>query len=376
MLATRFMHRLCVDVLCSNAPTAAVAPLCAASTLVVVGLAATENTPTFTEFWATLDVPPDEHTLLAELAALDTVLCEEHEAVELHTALALYCAGDVKVPYQTLCASKLGAHIAPLADARVINAFIERETKGLLVDVVKSDPEPPMTAVGVVLFVGKWTTEFDPALTKDEPFFSKLGDLPVFTSCRMMSSRRTVAHACIQGMHVVELPYGVCERKYDETNPFVAYFFLPPSDANFNDVLKKYLGSSIIFACVTHHLSFKEIDLKLPELDITCTTGLNAFLSSTMPTAFSGSASFERLSDTPGVYLQDVTHAVKIKVDAKGTTAAAATVARFATRGPGPPPPPSVVFNRPFFFAVVHKPSDTIIFASAVRDLQPQNPDN
>jgi len=376
MLATPFMHRFCASVLCADAQTSAVAPLCAASTLVVVGLAATEHTATHAEFWDTIGVAPDESALVAELGALDKLISEHHEGVEVQTALALYCAGDVKDEYKTLCASKLGAQIAPLADRRVVNAFIERETKGLLVDVLKSDPEPPMAAVGVVLFVGEWATAFDPQLTKDESFHSKLGNVPYVAQCRMMHTRRSLSHGNIDGMHVVELPYGTADDNNDDDDDyaehaFVAYFFLPPVDACIDCSIKKYLGTPESFAFATNGLACRELEFALPEFDIECTTGLNAFLASTMPTAFGDCASFERLSDTPGVFLKDVTHTVKIKVDAKGTTAAAASVVRFATRGHRPPAPPSVVFNRPFFFTVVHKPTNTILFASAVRHLKP-----
>jgi serine protease inhibitor len=380
MLATSFMHRFCASVLCADTNTSAVAPLCAASTLVVVGLAATEDSATHSEFWSTLGVPPNESVLLAQLNVLDYTLKEHHENVELHTALALYCAGDVKDSYKTLCALNLGAQIAPLADARVVNAFIERETKGLLVDVVKSDPEPPMTAVGVVLFVGKWSVAFDPDLTQDEKFFSTMGKVPYSVSCRMMHSTRTFGHRNIDGMHVVELPYGAPNHNdnniYDDddavgVHPFVAYFFLPPVNACFDSAVKTYLGSAETFARTTDGMLCRKLDLALPELDINCSTDLNDFLAATMPTAFSDTASFERLSDTPGVFLKNVTHTVKIKVDAVGTQAAAATEVRFATRGQRPAGPPSVVFNRPFFFTVVHKPTNTILFASAVRHLKP-----
>lgn len=371
--ATRFMHQLCADVLCSDSLTPAVAPLSVAVGLALVALAATEDTPTQREVCAVLGTKPDDEDVFARETqrVLDSLRKKQH-GIDLHMVTALYCAGDVNAPYKARCASTFGAEISPLADRRVINAYIERNSGGMLCDVVKADPKGPMTAVNVLLFTGEWSTAFDDRKTEDAQFFAKNW----WVSCRMMNACRVLGYRNIDGMHVVELPYGKADpddADAADTPPFVAYFFLPPLDHSLDTFIRFYIGNADNFAHATNGLSYQEIDLFLPEFELESTTCLNEILMKTMPTAFGDTASFQRLSHTPGVYLDDVTHVAAIKVNAVGTRAAAATVVRVATRSSRPPGPPTVVFKYPFFFVVVHKPTNTIVFATAVKDIKPKN---
>ena len=67
-----------------------------------------------------------------------------------------------------------------------------------------------------------------------------------------------------------------------------------------------------------------------------------------------GAADFSLLGDNPeGYYLSQVIHAAKIKVNEKGTEAAAATVV--AANGAGAPPEEGItlIFDQPFLYGIV-----------------------
>jgi serpin B len=90
-----------------------------------------------------------------------------------------------------------------------------------------------------------------------------------------------------------------------------------------------------------------------------------------MSDAFGPSASFTRISDDPGVFLEDVLTAVMIEVDEAGTEAAAATAAVFATRstkGPRKNEPIHMKCNRPFVFLLVHQSTRALLFAATVKN--------
>ena len=65
------------------------------------------------------------------------------------------------------------------------------------------------------------------------------------------------------------------------------------------------------------------------------------------------------------LYISDVIHQTFLKVDEEGSEAAGATavIMNVTSAGPEPPPPPfQMVLDRPFIFAIVDRPTNTILF--------------
>jgi serpin B len=69
------------------------------------------------------------------------------------------------------------------------------------------------------------------------------------------------------------------------------------------------------------------------------------------------------------IYIGDVIHKTKVKVDEKGTVAAAATVVEM-TEGAAPvqAPHPVIVCDRPYLIAIVDEKSGAMLFLGAVND--------
>ncbi|GFZ98625.1 serpin family protein [Okeania sp. KiyG1] len=86
-----------------------------------------------------------------------------------------------------------------------------------------------------------------------------------------------------------------------------------------------------------------------------------------MEIAFNSGADFSKmLSNSSGLYIDEVKHKTFVEVNEKGTEAAAVTsVAGF--RGP----PSEMLVNRPFFFAIRDNQSGTILFMGEIT-----NPEN
>lgn len=113
-----------------------------------------------------------------------------------------------------------------------------------------------------------------------------------------------------------------------------------------------------------------KVRLELPRFTAETSLSLNDSLKALgMDEAFDGSGHFTRLSDNPDVYLKEVVHAVKIKVDEDGTEAAAATAAEFVTRGSRPPKDyVDMQVNRTFTFLLTNTVTQTLLFAAVVKN--------
>jgi serpin B len=79
-------------------------------------------------------------------------------------------------------------------------------------------------------------------------------------------------------------------------------------------------------------------------------------------------ADFSGVTKSERLYVSDVVHKAMVGVDEKGVEAAAATAVVFGESSALPAQPVKVRADRPFFFAIVDKPTNTILFAGHVKD--------
>jgi serpin B len=92
-----------------------------------------------------------------------------------------------------------------------------------------------------------------------------------------------------------------------------------------------------------------------------------AFMNLGMVVPFSLSADFSGISNT-SLYIDDIYHKAFIKVDEKGTEAAAATAVIMLPVSTNPPPPPQFVADRPFIFFIRDTLTGAILFMGRVLD--------
>jgi serpin B len=81
-----------------------------------------------------------------------------------------------------------------------------------------------------------------------------------------------------------------------------------------------------------------------------------------------GKADFSGITTSQRLYFSDVLHKAMVGLDEKGVEAAAATAVVMAGTSAPSDPPKVVRADKPFFFAIVDKPTDTILFAGHVKD--------
>jgi len=119
------------------------------------------------------------------------------------------------------------------------------------------------------------------------------------------------------------------------------------------------------------------VQLQLPRFEVTygIKSLADTFKDIGMGAVFDASADFQRMAST-GAYIGDVLHKAVMKVDEKGTVAAAVT-AVCTTKGcsqPRVPVPIKVKVDRPFLFLVYDKPKNIVLFVAKVETVSPAVP--
>lgn len=229
----------------------------------------------------------------------------------------------------------------------VINRWASDHTKGLIPEVLNEKTFKP-TAISYLLnalyFKGMWSTPFDAAKTKEEPF----GDGPAVP---MMYNYDKFEYAQTDLYQAVNLPYG--NGAYQMT------VYLPREGKTVGDVLESLDGSN--WQLSQHEwVHVSEVDLKLPRFETENRIDLVQTMSDLgMTEAFTPVANFPYFCNVPS-YIGNMFQVAKMKLDEQGTEAAAVTVIQMdATSIPSHH---TFHATRPFVYVISEQSTGTIFF--------------
>lgn len=243
----------------------------------------------------------------------------------------------------------------PRAMFDAVNAWGDRETRGMIPKVLQQDPprDLAMLLANAVYFAGTWRDRFDPAKTSPGSF--QLEGRTTAT-VPMMSREGGFRSWRDDRLVAVEMPYG--------NAAFSMLVLMPTSDA---------VGSFVAtldtarLTQVVQGLREARADERLRFPKFTLETGLELspdLRALGMPRAFSDAAQFPRLVSNESAKLSFVQHNVKVEVDEKGTRAAAVTVVGVVVTSV----PLGVDIDRPFVFLIRERLSGMLLFTGVVRN--------
>lgn len=247
-----------------------------------------------------------------------------------------------------------------------INDWVAEQTHDRIQNLIPSvlDPATRLVLANALYFKAPWASDFSESATSPESFHVNGGapiDVPT------MRETKPLGYAANENYTAVALPY------IDEEFQFL---ILLPKEVNGIGALEKRLTSEELAQCAK--LPSTEVDLHLPKFKFSPATIKLAEILKTlgMKTAFdspTGSANFDRMAvRRPNEYLfiSEVFHKTFIAVDEKGTEAAAATAVAMMTTTAAiqPAEPIEVKVDRPFLFAIQHRPSGACLFLGRVMD--------
>lgn len=256
---------------------------------------------------------------------------------------------------------------APEPSRLHINRWVEDRTERRIQDLIPAGAIEPLTRLvlaNAIYFLGDWQYAFKPAATREAPFHLDASESkPVPT----MHQTREFVVAEGEGVTALELPYKGGE---------LSMTILVPEAVDGLAALEATLDSRRLDALT--EASWQEpLALSLPRFEVNPADALSLaeeLADLGMPLAFVPRADFTGIANPPeydnGLYISYVFHKGFVRVDEKGTEAAAATAVVMRSRGlfSKPIPPRQVKVDRPFLFLIRDNSSGLVLFLGRVSD--------
>lgn len=245
--------------------------------------------------------------------------------------------------------------------AGAINRWVSRSTHGGIKKIVRGVPtDAVLYLANAVFFESDWQDPFKHEGTQKQRFTTGDGSKTSVDMMRRVDELPYTQNATVQA---TRLAYKGGSSDF--------YVLLPKQGVTVGEALADLRGTGFsALRGAMRSTGATEVILGLPKLDTEFSASLKRPLSRLgMPRAFDrDSAEFGGVAkvDTP-VWIGDVAHKTKIKVDEKGTVAAAATIARKGATARAQVPP-QLICDRPYIFAIVDRASGAMLFLGVVND--------
>lgn len=237
-----------------------------------------------------------------------------------------------------------------------INAWVEKQTRGKIKDLIQRSVLGPLTRLvltNAIYFKGFWASQFDKDRTKDEPFMVTQ-DKKV--EAALMNQKGRFKYYEQGAFQMLQLPY-----KGDALSMVV---ILPRKIDGLAKVTKSLTAENLKKWLV--RMRKREVIMYLPKFKMTSQFELAGCLGAMgMPDAFSlPPADFSGMTADKELFISNVIHKAFVAVDEEGTEAAAATGVVMGLTAVVEP----LVFraDRPFVFMIRDNRSGSILFLGRV----------
>jgi len=265
----------------------------------------------------------------------------------------------VKAPFLDAARTWFDAEVAALdfssaSAPQTISAWAERQTNGRIKDLVKEiSRDEIMLLVNAVYFKAPWTSQFDPKSTRNGAFRRADGST---VSAPLMNRDGNFRSVLNQEVMAVELFYG--------DSAFSMIVVAPANGASLASLEAKL--TTDWWNGVAASMRPGRIVLTLPKFRMSYGKTLSDPLKQLgMGIAFDDvRADFDRIADRDDLYISRVEQKTFIDVNESGTEAAAATTVGIGLTSL----PPSLVFDRPFIFAIRERESGALLFIGRLGD--------
>ncbi len=249
-----------------------------------------------------------------------------------------------------------------------INAWVAKQTQDRIKDLLPAgslDAQTRLVLTNAIYFLGDWMSPFEKDATGPAPFHATAS---ATSNVPTMNQVEQFRFAATDSVKVLEMPYQGGE---------VAMTFVLPDAPTGLEAVEKRLSPATLDGWLGA-LQRERVVVALPkfEIDPAESLSLGDMLQALgMPIAFDrNKADFTGIADPPSpadrLFISKVFHKAFVKLDEKGTEAAAATAVVMARAGAAPPSKPPAVFkaDHPFLFLLRHVPSGAILFMGRVSD--------
>ncbi|KAF4748248.1 hypothetical protein FOZ63_020655, partial [Perkinsus olseni] len=253
--------------------------------------------------------------------------------------------------------TNLNAEVFPEVPSKhLINAWVDRKTKGMIKNLLSDDPPDGATLVNAVHFKDQWRTAFMKTFTREADFSPRKDEPPVKVEMMVAASpygdtrQKGFDYYVDDKVQVAEIPY-----VHDDYDALIA---LPAEGVSVDNFVARDFDTWC--EGMQHNkegsISFPKFKAEYGVRDMT-----NEF--ERMGLVLDGD--YSKMG--PGLRVGSVLHKAVMKVDEEGTEAAAASAMVMLTAMPIDPPF-RMLCDRPFMFIVRHRPTNSIVFIAKIRN--------
>lgn len=255
---------------------------------------------------------------------------------------------------------------APDAARLRINGWVEAQTNARVKDLLAPRTvtgETTLVLVNAVYFLGQWEHGFSVSGTAPAPFHVSPAETK---NVPTMNLTETFPFVEERAYKAVELPY---------RGAATSFVVVVPTAIDGLDALESSFDERTLSSLVAS-LRDTEVAVSLPKLELGPPSALAlrpslealGIMAAFSPDRadFTGIANPPRRDDR--LYVDNVFHKAFIRVDEKGTEAAAASAVEMAYAAGPPAPKPELVADRPFLFFLRDRASGLVLFMGRVRD--------
>ena len=255
------------------------------------------------------------------------------------------------------------AKIDYLKDANQVNQWCNDATHKKIPKIVDTiTGADKMVLINAIYFKGIWHQPFDKKDTCLDTFFGPNNQIK---KIMFMNSTKKFDYFEDNGIQAISLNY-----TKDNLN---ALIILPTKKSDINNYIENFTSEK--YNIIIGGLTNKKVKLSLPKFVFDFSTELSQkFKSLGMKDAFTGNADFSIMKKEKDIYISRIIHKTYIKVDEKGTEAAAVTAVVMRCMAAFPPEPiPVMKVDHPFLFVIRNSDlqlGNDIIFISKVECLK------
>lgn len=237
-----------------------------------------------------------------------------------------------------------------------VNGWVNTKTNGKISQIISQvNPEDIMYILNAIYFNGEWQYRFDAKETTDMSFTKE--DQTIIQT-PTMTIENPFPYYSNQTFQMLEMPYG--------SGKYSMLILLPNSGKNTNDIIS-ILNAENVNSWISK-LAEQKKKIYLPKFEFKFDDSLVDELRILgMTDAFDDNkANLTGISDAAQLVISQVMHKSYIKVDERGTEAAAVTGITVGTTSIGPDT--SFRVDHPFVFAIREKDTQAILFLGKVLD--------
>ena len=311
---------------------------------------------------------PESNILRPNFAAIYNDINKGNNAYELRTGNALWVQQDYPFleDYTSRVEKYYGGKAANLdfvseteKSRQTINTFIEEQTNDKIKDLIPAGMLNSMTRLvltNAIYFKGTWEWAFDKSDTREQDFKITPTNIVKTPMMYMDPDKATFNYADIEDLQILELPY-----KGEEISMLI---LLPTENLG---AIEPSLTAEKLNEYKAQMKETRLDSISLPKFEFDTKYTLNENLKALgMPTAFDAeNADFSGMTTAEKIWIDFVIHQAYVKVDEKGTEAAAATAVGIVGSAM-----PRNVFraDHPFIFIIQEKGTGNILFMGRVTD--------